>query len=414
MATAITPVASAMDKLCNVASAGLTSRFLQAGRLNPHTALERAKQSGDRDAIERATGLVNTQDLLSHRGADEFRYASLADIARKFVDLTGANTASMPKHEIVRQAMLQRSDAGYHTTGSFSNVLLDATNKTLLASYDEAAVTYPLWVRTGPSAPDYKTLNRIRFGELGDPGVVPENHPYPESRPTDSKESYNVEKHGTIFSISLEAVVNDDVNAISRLPAMEGNAMRRAINRAVYSILTSNPNLSDGIALFHATSHGENLDATALAAGALDTGFNVMMTQSGLHADSLLNIQPRYLIVPAALSATALQLTNSTANPSVGGDTTGSSGVVNLYGPGGPRTIIPVIEGQLDASSTTAWWLACDASQCDTIDLTFLQGEEAPVLERMQGFEVDSVKYKVRQSFAAAPVDFRGLYQGNS
>ena len=81
MATAITPVASAMDKLCNVASAGLTSRFLQAGRLNPHTALERAKQSGDRDAIERATGLVNTQDLLSHRGADEFRYASLAAIA---------------------------------------------------------------------------------------------------------------------------------------------------------------------------------------------------------------------------------------------------------------------------------------------------------------------------------------------
>ena len=100
--------------------------------------------------------------------------------------------------------------------------------------------------------------------------------------------------------------MNDDVNAISRLPAMEGNAMRRAINRAVYSILTSNPNLSDGIALFHATSHG------------------------------------------------------------------------------------------------------------DTIDLTFLQGEEAPVLERMQGFEVDSVKYKVRQSFAAAPIDFRGLYQGNS
>ena len=82
--------------------------------------------------------------------------------------------------------------------------------------------------------------------------------------------------------------------------------------------------------------------------------------------------------------------------------------------PGGPRTIIPVIDGQLDGSSTTAWWLAADSSQVDTVELTFLQGEESPVLERQDGFEVDAVKYKIRQSFAAAAVDYRGLYQGNS
>jgi len=409
----IQPIASSVDRLYSAASAGLTMRSLQAANLNPHATLARAKASGDYDAIQRNQSLVNTLDLVSRPGVDEFRYASLSDIARKFVEQTDGNANNLPKHDVVRRAMIQR-DAGYHSTGSFTNALLDAANKTLLAAYDEANVTYPLWVRTAPPAPDFKTLNRIRFGELPDPEIVPENGLYPEKVTTDSNESYNVEKHGSIFSISFEAVVNDDLNAISRIPAMQGAAMRRAINRSVYSVLTSNPNLSDSIALFHATSHGANLDSTALDAAALDVGFNIMMTQSGLNSTTILNLMPRYLIVPAALASTAIQIVNSTADPSVGGDVTGSSGVVNIYGPSGPRRLVPVVEGQLDASSTTAWWLACDANQCDTVELTFLEGEESPVLERTEAFTTDAVKYKIRQSWATAPIDFRGLYQGNS
>ena len=425
----LVPAESEHDKFCDAVSHGLAMRCLQSAKVNPQMALQRANGvygegdaavstgHADADAIQRSQALVQMFSKPAP-GANDFRYAGLSDIARQFCERAGIKTYNLPKHEVVRRAMqlqpVMRADGAYHTTGSFSNVLLDAANKTLLAAYDEAGVTYPIWVRTAPSAADYKSLNRIRFGELADPGIVPENHEYQEGTVSDNKETYNVEKRGSIFSISLEAVVNDDLNAISRIPQMQGNAMRRAINRAVYAVLTANADLSDGVALFHATSHGANLDATALAAGALDTGFQVMMTQSGISADSILNLQPRFLIVPAALSATALQLANSTANPAVGGDTTGSSGVVNLYGPGGPRTIIPVIDGQLDGSSTTAWWLAADSSQVDTVELTFLQGEESPVLERQDGFEVDAVKYKIRQSFAAAAVDYRGLYQGNS
>ncbi len=224
-----------------------------------------------------------------------------------------------------------------------------------------------------------------------------------------------------MFSVSLEAIVNDDLNAISRIPAMQGVAMRRKINKVCYQILTANPALSDGISLFHLTSHGANLDANALSKTALDTGFTVMETQTGLSgAGTVLGIRPRYLIVPSALAATAYTLTASMSDPSQASASNEdasrpafSAGVRNPYGPGGPRPLMSVPEPQLDDTSATQWFLAADASQIDTVEITFLRGEEAPVLQREEEFATDALKYKIRQSFAAAAIDFRGLYQGN-
>jgi hypothetical protein len=56
--------------------------------------------------------------------------------------------------------------------------------------------------------------------------------------------------------------------------------------------------------------------------------------------------------------------------------------------------------------------LAADQSQgVDTVEYTFLQGEESPVLEDEWDFDTDVYKYKVRQTFGVAPIDFRGLYK---
>lgn len=401
------------EKFYFAARDSIALRAIQGAGLSPHKALERAKASGDFDSIHRSTALVETLEKPS-QGTQDFRNVGMLDLARMFCERAGVRVTGLPTQELVKRALqlpslIERASDGpaFHVTASFPNLLLDAANKTLLAAYDEAAVTYPSWVRTAPSAPDFKTLNRVRFGELSDPKIVPENDEYPETSASDNKESYRVEKYGQIFSISMEAIVNDDLNAISRIPAMQGNAMRRKINKVVYAILTSNPNLSDGIALFHATSHGANLDATALAEGALDTGFNVMMTQAGLDSGTILNIQPRFLIVPAGLSATAERLVT-------GGVVAATVANLPLYGSGRPRPLTVISEGQLDGTSTTGWYLAADPGQVDTIELSFLRGEESPVLEREAGFTTDSVKYKVRQSFAAKAIDFRGLYQGNS
>jgi hypothetical protein len=249
---------------------------------------------------------------------------------------------------------------------------------------------------------------------LPDPEVIPENNPYPEKQTQDARERYGVEKYGEMFSISMEAIVNDDLNALSRIPQMQGMAMRRKINKVAYATLTSNPTMSDGVALFHASSHGANLDATALSAtdpAPLNVGFFVMGQQTGLSGTGvILGLRPRFLIIPSILAPTAYQMTASMASPAA----SGNSGIANQYGPNGNRRLQVIEEPQLDAFSSTAWWLAADSSQVDTVEITFLQGEESPVLERQDGFEVDSVKYKIRQTFATKAIDYRGLYQGNA
>ena len=359
-------------------------------------------------------------------GHEDFQRAGLSRIAERFVERMGVNVNRMAPKDIALVALghpgamnrynIQRD--AYHSTGSFPNLLLDAANKTLLAGYEEAPYTWSVWARQASSVADFKNINRIRFSEMASPEMVPENHDYPESAASDTKETYKVEKYGSVFTITWETVVNDDMDAISRVPAMQGAACRRKQNAAVYGVLTANANMGDGGALFnttaqtttggHANLAGSN---TAITVASLNTAFVSMLTKKGLRSDVTLNIQPAFLIVPAAVSATALQVVGSTADPAAGGSAAGNSNTKNIYGPNGDRPLRVVVDPVLDGNSATAWYLAASPSQVDTVELTFLAGEESPVLENEWDFDKDVYKYKVRQTFGVAPIDYRGLYK---
>lgn len=385
----------------------MTIRFGQAELDKTHGALRRG-------LLERCLGphelwTSATKQSVGTLSSDEsFVGARLTRIARECLKRGHHPEAdSLPDHRCVEACLQRDASAGYHTTGSFTNLLIDAMNKTLRLAYGEAPVSYTAWTRQGEPARSFHDLNRIVFGDMNLPDEIPEGHEYPEGSTTDSKESYKVRKHGQIFSVPMEAIVNDDLQAILTVPRKQGNAMRRKINRDVYSILIDNDALADGVALFHASSHGANLDSTALSEAALDTGFSVMGTQSGTDSTTVLGLVPRYLIVPSALAATALRLTNAGAMY----PTTPEN--VPLYA-NGPRALKVVSDGQIDAlGSTTNWWLAADSGTVDTVEVTFLQGEETPVLERADGFTTDATRFKIRQSYGVKAIDYRGLYQGN-
>ena len=351
-------------------------------------------------------------------GAQEFRQLSLMRLAEEVLRRAGGAVHRFSSPEIARAAMgnrdvLQRMgiqrDYAYHTTGSFSNLLLDAANKSLLAAYDESPYTWELWARRASPVDDFKNVNRMRFSESPDLEEIPENADYPEGLMSDSKESYKVSKFGKMFTVSWETVVNDDLDAISRVPAMHGNAARRTQNKKVYEVLTSNPTMGDSVALFGAHTSGTNTSGAAAAPSVttLNTAFTAMRRQKGLNSDVTLNIVPRYLIVPVSYEATALELVNSISYNAANNN----EGVKNIYGPGGPRNLTVIGEPVLDGSSTTVWYLAADPSQIDTVELAFLAGEESPVLETEWGFKNDTYQYKIRQTFGVKAIDWRGLYR---
>ena len=364
-------------------------------------------------------GQIKTQKAPEVQGAEHFRNLGLYRLAESCVRRMAINPERYSKADVARLAMghqgtfdrlrIQRSNDVYHTSGSFANLLLDAASKTLTASYVEAPYTWDQWVRQAQSVDDFKSINRISLGESPNLEVVPEGKEYPEGKVVDQRKSYTIEKYGKEFTITWETVINDDLDALSRIPAMHGAAARRTQEKAIYDVFLSNPTMPDGFALFSA-SHpsGTNLSggAGAPAKATLDKAFEVMGKQKGLNSDVFLGLTPSVLLVPLAYAGTALELVNSTASV----ENEKNSGVSNLYGRGGARQLRVVASPYLDTNSATNWYAIADNSLIDTVEITFLSGEESPVLESDWNMRNDSYIYKVRQSFAAAVIEHRGIF----
>lgn len=382
-------VRSAIDSACDAVRDGLLTRSFGSARIQQQAEVKD-------DGLKNASLLRMAEIILRSGGIDTDRLAP-RDIA----------ALAMGSRDAIRRLNIRRDGEAYHTTGSFANLLLDASNKTLLAAYEEAPFSWNLWARQATSVPDFKNINRIRYSEAADLEVVPENNPYSESRMSDEKESYSVEKYGKVASCSWETIINDDLDAIARTPALMGTAARRTQNKKIYEVLTANENMADGNALF-SSSHSNLAGSSASpSVASLNAAYKDMMTQTGVDGSTIINVEPAYIIGPPSLRGTILQLLQSIADPSAGGSNAGNANSANIH----HNVLTPIIEPQLESNSATSWYLAASPSAIDTVEIAFLQGEEQPVLESEFDSSRDTYKYKVRQTFGVKAIDWRGLFK---
>jgi hypothetical protein len=351
-------------------------------------------------------------------GSQDFNRLGLFRLAEACVRRMGVNPEKYARPDIARIAMghqptidrlrIRRSDA-YHTTGSFGNILFDGMNKTLLAVYEEAPYTWNRWVRQRASVDDFKDIHAVQLSEFPTLEVVPEGQPYPEKGLSDRRKTYRLDKYGEAFSVTWETVINDDLDALARIPALHARAVRETQEKLVYDVFLSNPVMPDGQTLFSAShASGSNITATTPAAPSettLDEGFELMGKQKGMKG-SLLNLSPAFLLIPKKYEASALRIVNSTSYPA----SNNNEGVVSLYGANGVRPLQVISTPHLDANSSTNWYLIADNGRVSTAEICFLTGEEAPVLENEWTMLSDKWDYKVRQSMAAAMIDHVGFF----
>ena len=251
---------------------------------------------------------------------------------------------------------------------------------------------------------DFKEQYRNRLSEQELPEEVPEHGDYQYSAVSEEKESFSLTTYGKIFSVTRQAIINDDLGALTATPRAQGASVARLIDQSILSHLVGNAVMGDGIALFDASDHKNFVASGNGAAPGLSTlaaSFLAMRTQTAL-GGSFLNIVPRFILAPAALEYTVMQLLNSTA------DLTDSknSGVANPY----YKTLEPVIHPYLDNALSTGWYVLASPNEFDTLELSFLQGNRGPVLEQRPGWTVDGIEFKVRVDFAVKSLDWRGMY----
>lgn len=324
--------------------------------------------------------------------AREYRGLSLLELAREFLTQAGVAVRGLSRDEIATRAL--------HSTSDFPEVLSAVTAKTLRQAYEVYPRTFTPFCRQ-VLATDFKAMHRVQIGEAPQLLKVNEGGEFQRGTIGESKESYRIETYGRVVAITRQVLINDDLDAFTRIPAMYGTAIATLESDVVWGILIANAAMADGKALFHADH--KNLAGTAAppTVTAIGDARTAMAKQTGLDKKTVLNIRPSFLIVPAALELTAEQLVAQNLTPAK------TSDIV----PASIRTLTPIAEPRLDAASATAWYLAANPAQIDTLEYAYLEGQQGAYIETRNGFDVDGVEIKCRLDFGAKAIDWRGLYK---
>jgi hypothetical protein len=320
-------------------------------------------------------------------------------------------------HEIAREC-LRRQNLSYQgdkmamvgralTSSDFPYVLANVANKFLAQGYDTEEQTWKVWCGIGQTA-DFKANTVVRPSEYDDLDLLPESTEYKYGGRTEAKETYTMVTYGKMYAITRQAIINDDLNALTDVPRGHGEAAARKVSDLAYAVLTANAAMGDGVVLFLLATHVNLGTAGALSLTTLAEGIKMMKSQKDVAGKRRLNIRPEYFIAPVALEGTAEQFFNS---GQIGGTTATDAGRAMLINPYAGSRFTRVYDPRLDDNDAQRWYLAGPKGK--TVNMYFLNGNQTPFMDTEQGWEVDGIEYKVRIDAVAKAVDWRALFANN-
>jgi hypothetical protein len=352
----------------------------------------------------RAASVMGEENV---RAASEFRGMNLLRFAEESLIRSGVRTAGMSAKEIATFALGGKIRGLHHTT-DFPLLLMDTVNRTLLAQYAIQERTFTSWARRS-TMNDFRAVTRVRLSEmLGNLEEVKEGAEYKYGTFSENGESYKLAKYGKIIGITWEAIINDDLSAFDRIPQAFAVSAARLQSNIVYSMLLANgfSVMGDGNALFSAahnnfvgTAGNQTTGGTALSEASLTLAYTSFRQQKDA-AGNKLNLKPKYLIVGPKNEFLAQKLTSVNFVATKQSDTP----VGSLTG------LTLVVDAEIE---NYEWFLAADPASLDTVEYSFLAGEEELFIDQREGFNIDGLEVKARLIFAAKAIDWRGLYRNN-
>ncbi|WP_372177477.1 ClpP-like prohead protease/major capsid protein fusion protein [Xanthomonas axonopodis pv. phyllanthi] len=348
-----------------------------------------------RDNVRAAmTNAIQARVGMAQATADNpYRGHSLAEMARECLVQAGVNPRGMDRREIVGMAFT-------HSTSDFPALLGDAARRSVLQGYQEVEERFSEFTRA-VSVPDFKPTNLVGLGAFSDLLPVREGGEYKQGTFSEQSQSMQIVTWGRLFTITRQAIINDDLGIFSDVPRKMGQAAKRTLAKAVFELITKNPRLADGKTLFHA-DHGNLLPAATITTESL----SAMQARMALQKDAdgnVIRVPMKTLLTPVALSGAAL--TVRAAEYAVGGAN-------NQTTPNIVRNTFEVeSDGRLDGADPKAWYGLANSAYVDALVVGYLDGNQTPYLEQHEGFTVDGVAWKVRMDAAPAIADYRGIYK---
>ena len=339
-------------------------------------------------------GLLLRANMISGKDANEsansFRSMSMRDLAVECLSRSGVSNAHrLTDDELFRRAVSPDSQ--------FVSIIDNTVKKSMATAYKAAEPTFDKWCGVGSNS-DFKETARYQLSEAGELLPLTQTGEIKFDEMKDSKATTKVLTYARGFGFTRQALINDDLGVLTKIPAAYVRAALRGRNKLVYKTLATGKTY-DGKAIFHA-DHNNKGTAGALTISTLAELTKLMRKQKNVRGLETLNIKPEFLIVPAALEAEAARLLTSTADPAGN-----NSGVANIY----RNSFNLIVDAELDDYSDTQYYVAANSADIDTIEVTYLNGNKQPILESQVGFDFVGIRWRILDDFGVSALDYRGL-----
>lgn len=294
-----------------------------------------------------------------------------------------------------------------HSSSDFSHILAGGAEMSLLHGWQNSGETFQQWTKKGTLS-NFREAKRVGLNGFSRLANVPEGGEYKYITTSDRGAPIALATYGNIFSITRQAIINDDLTQLSTIPVAMGRSAARTVGNLVYLELVSNGKFTDGKPLFDQAHN--NLIASAMDMSGLSAARKAMRLQTDANGDPL-NITPAFIIVPAELEDAAnraLLSSSSLFQIDGSGAMNQNPGIINVVKDMGQI----IVEPRLDKANNKEWYVAA-AQGMDTIEVAYLDGVDTPYLEQQEGFEVDGMAWKVRIDAGVAALDWRGLVKSS-
>lgn len=343
-------------------------------------------------------------------------------VMRAWLSLKGVRAAAWLSPQQVIEKCAQIRATAAQGSGDFANVFLDVANKSLARGWEEAPTTYQIWTGTD-SIPNFMTKNIVKISLAGDAKKILEGEGFPFTARSDSKETASLETAGVAYGLSRQAIINDELAALTDTPRQLNGSIRRYINRKVYTDFygTNMAGMAmgeDNTAMF-TSGHG-NLVASGSGAvpstTTLATARRKMMKMAlpspdGSNSEAqYTNIAPKFILAHMDLDKTIEQLVGAQYDPTSAGDLKPNLAFIRRLVP----IFDPILDEIMDAFNSNAghhgWYLIADPRELGCVTVYNLTGQSAPTM-RSRVSDVGEplgTMWDIYYDYGIGPVDYRG------
>lgn len=330
-------------------------------------------------------------------GSEELRGYSIRELSREVLRQNGHN--GMLSDE---QALKLVFRAGSQAYDDFSHILDQSMNKAVMNGYKQASDTWKMFCTKG-SLTNLEPAKRVDINDLPDFEQNPEGAELHNSILGDKGEQVQLISYGNTVSLTRRAILADDLGLFGRIARKIGYRAAMKAEALAYGVLTGNANMSDGVALFHASHNNLAGSGGALSKATLAAAFAAIQKQTDANG-SKLAITPKFVLVGPDEAVEAEILTASTIDPS----STNTMGQTNFFKNKG----LVAISSPFIDTTNNGFFLIADPSSCDTIEIDFLNGKETPTIEVIDNDgDILSRKWRYYFDIGAKALDFRGMYK---